>query len=1286
MQQLYIDNRDGFGFRDFTKFLEDANQFFEHTKNEPQLFDFNVVQVSGIPDWVVPRRGAFVRFLDDRWQRKYAQLDDNVLYTGYVTEEPDLVFLGKADGAEKWGYNVKTTSEEFLANSKRLPAGVYVNKTRGYILVDLLRRMFSESEAFPFDASGVRDGGTERLYQVDTNQTWAEIAATFARADGYSYWILDNFIFYGPEAFPTMSGDPLLNITIDSTDPRYTPSNLDISRVSRDILNDVTVFGEDEPADIVEENFVSDGYQGFHDLAFAPFGVTEDVIVEDDLTADLDTEVWEERDTGSDYLQVFDGALNIIGGPGTDTGTVFIRARRPIELAGVISIRDGEIYFPPTPTGVGYIGGLYTDDQVHLASLWCGWKLDCTNRTIVPYAPTGLLTASTYSFIPTRHYVLRRTIQVNKQVAASQTYYAQSSGQTIYYDPPPTPVGRIIWEIQEINQDDPNNVLINNTVVADVSTDTVPDFVLYALTAPDSCHYVTNFVSVTKPQQAVLTVNGRPTKLGKFLDGGRAALQDDNNKGKLAWYSTPQASDAQLTSYEMAVMGDGAVLYLRMGESSGTTRIDRSGAGHTGTASASVTAGISGALYGDDDTANRFNGSSGYITGAPFLYTVDGEGSIEVWFKTTTTGTNLQVFFSSRDYSGLGELLGLQNGQINVGNDIGGYTTSIRTGLNDGRWHHVVATFDGPGSVWLYIDGELDRTVSMFRHPVGHDWYLGRDLYQELIAAPAWFEGDLDEFAFYDVQLTASQVKDHYKKSQTGNYEVVTVPPAGSSIKLQYYRKRSARARVKSIESIKSERERFRDDGIRQKVIRAGDTNPTPRTSQECLALAQAAVIDASSTRIEGTYKFTTVTGTPTELRLWPKPGDKVRCEVVTNSETIIEDLVIESVNSVFLGKEAYEISISFGPTNRFDLTLRDLILKRKSSLEDPAIADADTETVEALQTAYPYPDDLIDCQVSNITATQFTVNVAEAGIPGDVVNYEVRTDDTGWGRANYVVRFNALTHTFTRTKRDILYYIRPYNAAGQYSKRSAIVRVACPTTNGIAMTGVTGDVSSGRVRVIVPIPRDPDYGGIILRHHNASGDILYQGNGATNVVLSSNVSVLASAGTLTIDIPNLGYTDNGSSASFEAYVNTYNLLNLFGTAQVVMISNAAEGAWSNKTFDALDFTASAGNWTLTSPDQATFGWTKLEDTMTVSLDLITTSVSATPASLRIKIPGGYKASMPSAIVCVLIDNNVRATGIMSVAANDTYITIQRFDLGNFGTSTNLTAVKGSFTFPVIAA
>jgi hypothetical protein len=496
---------------------------------------------SFVSDWLVPKRGAYVKFFDSRWDSRHKQVENGTLFTGYVTEEPDPVFLGTGPGGkEMWAYQVKCTSDEFLANSKRMPALTYVNQTRGFILKDLLQQMFKGASPMPFNTDGILDGGTEKFYQVDTGQTWAELAQTFASADGFTYWIIDGYVHYGPEDFVTSYSDPAFNLVIDELDPRFAPDNLDITRVARDIVNDVTVLGEDEPSDVVREHFVSDGYQGAHNLAFVPYGIEANALIVDDFTSDIDTQAWKEGDTGADYIQGFQGALNIIGGPG-DPGnaaarTVYLMARKPIELSGIVEFRDGEIYFPPTPTGTGYVGGLYTNTNLATNNLWCGWKLDATNKKITPFY-NGAAQAETYGIVLSRHYILRRTIQVDRQLS-DQSYTQVSTGSTYVNDNSTVPVRLVItWAIEEINNDNPTSIQSTITTVKTLATTAVvPGYVIYAATVPNDIHYVTNFVSVTRPQQAVLFVDGKPTQLGSYLDGGKATLQDDNGKGKLSWY------------------------------------------------------------------------------------------------------------------------------------------------------------------------------------------------------------------------------------------------------------------------------------------------------------------------------------------------------------------------------------------------------------------------------------------------------------------------------------------------------------------------------------------------------------------------------------------------------------------------------------------------------------------------------------------------------------------------------------------------------------------------------
>lgn len=68
------------------------------------------------------------------------------------------------------------------------------------------------------------------------------------------------------------------------------------------------------------------------------------------------------------------------------------------------------------------------------------------------------------------------------------------------------------------------------------------------------------------------------------------------------------------------------------------------------------------------------------------------------------------------------------------------------------------------------------------------------------------------------------------------------------------------------------------------------------------------------------------------------------------------------------------------------------------------------------------------------------------------------------------------------------------------------------------------------------------------------------------------------------------------------------------------------QGIWISQPYVSGDFTASSGTWTVDSGDIQIFKYKLDGTTLFVSWAIGTTSVSATPATLQIKIPGGFSA------------------------------------------------------------
>jgi hypothetical protein len=930
-QTLYLDNHDGFGERDFTSFLTEIGRS-QHDKNKPAVRSFTFVPVGDAQNWVIPGRGAFVRFEDPRWLSRFPNVRDSVVFTGFISQDPTPVLMGGAGGQKVYGWKCTCTSEDYAANLLALPGKTYINKTRGQIIVDLLTTMFNGT--LPYDVSKVHNGGTERLYQVDTGKSFTDIVGEFAAADAFTYFVIDGHFIYQPEAdaFPT-SNDPTVRLVIDELDPRFTSEGLKLQPVTTPIRNDITVIGNAEPTTFVREHFVSDGYQPFFQLAFLPFGTTENSLLKDDFTGDsIDSNLWTEVDLPSDYIKPFEGSLNILGGPGViGTGNVFLRSRRGLELSGLITTRDGELAFPPGATGQGIIGGMYTSsaDTLHEADLFCGWKVSLDGTpTIYPMGPSGQETAAGVTLNTAHHYVLRRTFEVDRPIRNQVTYQTSANSyiQSFDADPSADATCIITWALDEINDDDPSNVTTaTRTVLRKTFTD-ITDFVLIVPVVSYNLHAVLNYVEVFRPQQVTVLVDGVPVKVGNALDGGRCTITTDGGSGRIAWYATPLPSQA-----------------------------NRAG-------------------------------------------------------------------------------------------------------------------------------------------------------------------------------LTAA--------------DAVTIPHQGSMVEVQYWRSDAAVARLTNPASIAAERALWRDSGIRQQIVHAGDMKPIPNTSEECQALALALLADRSEPRYEGSYTFETCEGTGTELVYQPLPGDLVPVSVTLPDTTIVEqNLPVSRVEVGVSGKGSYNITLTFGALSREREAIRQLVLKRSSSLDDPSITDVtaiDNDDVEAL--APPFDPSV---NISAITPTSFTVTATSNG-----TGFEVRQDDTGWGQPDYVASFAGPTHVFSRSQRDQFYYIRAYNAAGVYSRRSAFVRVVHPLPFTLAITQCDGTISPDLVEVTITLPNHPDLAGVIVRDTNSSGTLIYQGDGVNTLAQATGINALAGTSRLTVRIPN-----TTALRSYSAWVAPYNLLGTVGTPTTFTIS-----------------------------------------------------------------------------------------------------------------------------------
>ena len=195
------------------------------------------------------------------------------------------------------------------------------------------------------------------------------------------------------------------------------------------------------------------------------------------------------------------------------------------------------------------------------------------------------------------------------------------------------------------------------------------------------------------------------------------------------------------------------------------------------------------ALFEDsNDKAAQFAGTEGFaqipkptVPASSNLNTP--EFSLEVWLKPTGTSTQPQVVAGAYEADASGEivkgfLLEVERpatGYPKVRARLGGGTTleaDLGPGLQREGWRHVVLTYYSgvPQSVRLYMNADsgapaAEKDNVVYEQPTSPQYLRVGAGQSAPDVVGKYFEGLIDEVAYYNGPLTNSQVMQHYLKS-----------------------------------------------------------------------------------------------------------------------------------------------------------------------------------------------------------------------------------------------------------------------------------------------------------------------------------------------------------------------------------------------------------------------------------------------------------------------------------------------------------------------------------------
>ncbi len=233
------------------------------------------------------------------------------------------------------------------------------------------------------------------------------------------------------------------------------------------------------------------------------------------------------------------------------------------------------------------------------------------------------------------------------------------------------------------------------------------------------------------------------------------------------FHSFPVASMSNVlrrgtATYRTLVLSDSPLAYWRLGEGSGTTAVNETGASLNGTYENSPNLLGKGALSGDSNLSATFNGSKQdvLIGNQSDFGKLQPQITVEAWIRVNAFDRLWCTIISKGDSSwrfqsdGPNPWLSFDTDGVNPP-----YLNGTRA-VNDGQWHHVVGVYDGRAK-FLYVDGKLDVwTPASGQIAVNaYDVMIGQN---SQTGAREW-NGSLDEVAVYSRALNPAEILEHYQ-------------------------------------------------------------------------------------------------------------------------------------------------------------------------------------------------------------------------------------------------------------------------------------------------------------------------------------------------------------------------------------------------------------------------------------------------------------------------------------------------------------------------------------------
>jgi hypothetical protein len=248
----------------------------------------------------------------------------------------------------------------------------------------------------------------------------------------------------------------------------------------------------------------------------------------------------------------------------------------------------------------------------------------------------------------------------------------------------------------------------------------------------------------------------QPSRLSLTLDNTDGRFTPENAAG--AYYPNVKKGRpirvSTRSGYPEAILEDSPLIYLRLGESSGTTAEDSSGSNRDGTYSGTYSLGAA-SLSGTSDTAVDFTAGGASVTYGAYMGV--SAFTIEARIKPDTVAAGNRVIIDRRDGGTDAFTLRVEGSTLRCYIFPSGSTVTAATALVAGTTYTVGVTFT-PGTATIYVNGVADGTAGIATVDAGTaNFRVG-----STSGAGEPFDGVIDEVSYFGSALSPTRMAAHH--------------------------------------------------------------------------------------------------------------------------------------------------------------------------------------------------------------------------------------------------------------------------------------------------------------------------------------------------------------------------------------------------------------------------------------------------------------------------------------------------------------------------------------------